>query len=114
MEVNLVTGKIIYPHRPDLFHKKFWLCKPCDAYVGCHGESQRPLGRLANSELRRAKMMAHAAFDPLWKKSGNRKDAYYWLSNQLGIEMKNCHIGEFDVEMCLRVIEVCKNKRLLK
>lgn len=28
---ELVTGAEVYPHRPDLHHKKFWLCKPCDA-----------------------------------------------------------------------------------
>lgn len=39
----------------------------CDAYVGCHGESKNPLGRLANAELRAAKKAAHAAFDPLWR-----------------------------------------------
>jgi len=38
-----------------------------------------------------------------------RTDAYGWLSRQLGIEFKSCHIGMFDVEMCQKVIEVCTN-----
>lgn len=65
---ELVTGKEIYPHRPDLYPKKFWRCRPCTAYVGCHkpnagyGDGTRPLGRLANAELRAAKSAAHAAF----------------------------------------------------
>lgn len=25
-----------------------WLCKPCDAYVGCHNNTKEPLGTLAN------------------------------------------------------------------
>lgn len=50
----LVNGHVIYPHRPDLLEKKFYWCKPCDAYVGCHPGTANPLGRLANAELRRA------------------------------------------------------------
>lgn len=44
-----------------------WACLPCAAWVGCHKGTTQPLGRLANAELRKAKMAAHAAFDP----SGN-------------------------------------------
>lgn len=39
-----------------------YLCRPCDAYVGVHGRSDTPLGRLANAELRRWKIAAHDAF----------------------------------------------------
>lgn len=49
-----------------------YLCRECNAYVGCHKD--RPyeaLGRLANKELREAKINAHASFDNLW----NRKIA---------------------------------------
>ena len=110
---ELVTGKAIYPHRPDLFEKMFWRCAPCKAYVGCHkpgvnqGDGSRPLGRLANAELRAAKSAAHAAFDPIWKEGiKKRGSAYAWLSDLLGIDPKTCHIGEFDVDMCRRVVEL--------
>lgn len=87
---KLVTGKEIYPHRTDLYGKFFWLCADCDAYVGCHPVTKHnkcasnPLGRLANAELRKAKMKAHASFDPIWK-SGckSRADAYKWLAESL-------------------------------
>jgi len=96
-----------------------WLCRPCGAYVGIHKDSKdhKPLGRLANAELRAAKVNAHSVFDPLWKrkmdkegcsKKEARKAGYYWLSKQLGISMKECHIGMFDVSMCKRVVEVCR------
>lgn len=107
---ELVKSEHIYPHRPDLAFKSFWQCKPCRAYVGCHKHSDAvPLGRLANAELRKAKNRAHAAFDPLWK-SGKmkRQSAYKWLSEQLNIDGKDCHIGMFDVDMCNRVVEVVK------
>ena len=99
---KLVIGKELYPHRPDLYSLKFWQCKPCNAYVGCHKDSNRPKGSLANKPTREARKRAHAAFDPLWK-SGQMKrgEAYKWLSEKLG---KQIHIGESDVEMCNKVI----------
>lgn len=105
----LVTGRKIYPHRPDLFPLRFWHCEPCKAWVGCHKNSDaQPLGRLANAELRLAKSAAHRAFDPLWKSGETtRKQAYQWLSIQLGIPSESCHIGMFDVATCLRVQTIC-------
>ena len=105
---QLVTGETVYPRRPDLYAKMFYICVPCGAHVGCHDGTTKPLGRLANGELRTAKMAAHAAFDPLWESQGmKRKAAYAWLAEQIGIDSKKCHIGWFDVAMCRRVVEVC-------
>ena len=105
---EIQLGKKVYPHRPDLAGKRFWMCEPCGAYVGCHPNSARPLGRLANAELRAAKMRAHSIFDPLWRNgSRNRTEAYQWLAGKLGIKVKHCHIGMFDIETCRKVIDVC-------
>lgn len=106
---ELVTGERVYPHRPDLAKKFFYLCEDCDAYVGCHPNSRRPLGRLANAELRRWKRRVHAALDPLWKRgSMNRSEAYEWLAGALGIPQRECHVGMFDVETCRRAVEACR------
>lgn len=103
-----VSGDVIYPHRPDLHQKKFYLCKPCDAYVGCHGTTVIPLGRLANAELRIAKMKAHAAFDPMWKAGDiTRSQAYVWLADKLGLTTRQCHIGMFDLDQCKQVVQIC-------
>ena len=116
-EIELVTGEIIYPQRPDLHHRKFYLCIPCKAYVGCHPGSSRALGRLANSELRRWKQTAHSYFDPLWRmkmakagisKSKARDLANQWLADQMKIDVKKCHIGMFSIEECKRLVEVCE------
>jgi len=109
-----------------------WLCRPCQAWVGVHKGTDKPLGRLANKELRDWKIKAHAAFDPIWEaklrhrraggkgKSGKdsggpgykkeyaRGAGYKWLAVQLGIPKADCHIGMFDVETCKRVVEICK------
>lgn len=106
------TGEQVYPHRPDLYSKTFYSCHPCGARIGCHPGTDQPLGRLANAQLRSAKMAAHSAFDPIWKsREMRRSEAYAWLSSELGIEKKDTHIGMFDVDMCLRVIEACKNRK---
>lgn len=102
---QLVTGQKIYPYRPDLYHKFFYECEPCGAYVGCHPGSKQSLGRLANAELRRWKNNAHAVFDVIWKsRSLSRSDAYAKLAQVMGIEMHDCHIGMFDVEQCKTVV----------
>jgi hypothetical protein len=111
---KFVQGKRIYHGRGSWDEKWFWACLPCGAWVGCHAASEKygrvgdePLGRLANEELRIAKMGAHEAFDPIWKEGGvKRKDAYKWLAEQLGIPARECHIGMFDVDMCRKVIHV--------
>lgn len=107
----LVTGEKIYPQRPDLHSLQFWSCAPCQAWVGCHRNSDAiPLGRLANARLRRAKRAAHSAFDPMWRSGGRtRRAAYEWLSKHLGVDVKDCHIGMFDIERCNQVVTVCNN-----
>ncbi len=80
-----------------------YLCKPCDAYVGCHNNTRRPLGTMANKELREARKAAHAAFDPIWK-SGKRSraQAYDMLNKHFG---RSVHIGESDKETCDLIIK---------
>jgi hypothetical protein len=107
---ELVGGSAIYPHRPDLDRLRFWRCAPCDAYVGCHPGTENPLGRLANAELRAAKIRAHDAFDPLWKsRKIRRSEAYRRLAKHLGIDDRDCHIGMFDVETCARVVAFARS-----
>ena len=108
---ELVGGDRVYPHRPDLAGKRFYLCAPCDAYVGCHPGTTEPLGRLADKALRRAKVAAHNAFDPLWQVGPmTRSEAYRWLAEALGVAPADCHIGLFDLQQCQRVIQVCLNR----
>lgn len=109
---ELVTGREVYPHRPDLYKKQIWRCKPCEAYVGCYGGSDKPMGRLANEMLREMKMAAHKIFDRKWKVGHmTRSEAYAWLSEKLGVPIEKCHIGMFDVDDCKRVVAACKRRR---
>ncbi len=98
-------------YRSGVNYGPVWICRPCQAWVGCHkyahGSKTVPKGRLANKELRDAKIAAHAAFDPFQDRMG-RARAYKWLSKQLGIPGRDCHIGMFDVNQCRRVVAACQ------
>jgi hypothetical protein len=131
--VKLVDGATIYGgRRPDLALQQFLACErypACDAYVGCHPDTGKPCGRLADKELRQWKRRAHDAFDPLWRRKAEklrredpavsfnrarkeaRRLAYQWLSGQLGLSRGDCHIGEFGVTLCRRVVELCEPYR---
>lgn len=92
-----------------------WMCSnwpKCDAYVGCQKGSNKPLGRLANPELRFWKKQAHTKFDKLWQHGDlSRTDAYTWLSKELSIPLDKCHIGMFDTDQCKAVCEAVKKFR---
>ena len=106
---QLTTGAHVYPHRPDLASKRFYECRPCGAYVGCHPGTERPLGRLANAELRRWKQRVHSVFDPFWKldrRSHARSLAYARLARDMGIPREECHTGMFDIDRCRHALAV--------
>lgn len=112
---KLVGGDVIYPHRPDLYSKRFWRCE-CGAYVGCHPGTNVALGSPCGPVTKAERMAAHAALDPLWRlkmqrdgvpKHEARGAAYRWLAEQLGIASEDCHIGMMDAAMARRVVEVC-------
>lgn len=90
-----------------------WICRPCGAWVGVHKGSRTPLGRLANAELRAAKIAAHAVFDRLWRNGEiTRGEAYQWLTSALHMETP-AHIGEMDVAQCHAVVDACRGVRAL-
>lgn len=103
---KLVSGQAIYPHRPDLYTKRFHLCR-CGAYCGCHPGTDKALGNPCGAETRKARSAAHAAFDPLWK-SGQMKRtaAYKWLSDATGIQGEKCHIGMMNADQAREVVRV--------
>lgn len=111
-EAALVKGDKTYPHRPDLYEKYFYLCEPCNAYVGTHKNSKAhaPLGNLANADLRGWRRHVHKVFDPLWQDDKNRKDEYLKLADKMGLKRNKCHISMFDIEQCKLALKVLKVK----
>lgn len=120
-EAILVDSQEVY----SVSYGMIWLCRPCNAYVGCHenSDTHKPKGRLANKELRQWRIKAHELFDPLWKKkmvrdgcskSVARKAGYKWLAGELGIPPSECHISWLSLEMCKRAVEICQNLKKAK
>jgi len=111
---QLVNSETIYGAGRD-YGRKFYLCAPCQAWVGCHKGTNKALGRLANEQLRKLKIEAHACLDSLWRRkvdrgalwSEARSAAYRWLSTAMNIHPDECHIGMFGPEDCRRVIDLC-------
>ena len=101
-----------------IYNKSFgmvYACLPCQAWVGVHNGTNKPLGRLADRKLRMWKQQTHAVFDPIWQGSKNypnyenrRSSCYAWLAKKLGISYYACHIGMFDIETCKKAIEICQ------
>lgn len=92
-----------------------YLCTNCRAYVGTHPMNPpKPLGTLANQELRKArenckkpfklyeeKMQALAA-----SKKHGRYEAYKRLANEMKIQMSECHFGLFEIDQCEQAREI--------
>ena len=110
------TGRVIYPHRPDLWHKFFYRCS-CGAYVGCHPDTEDPLGRPAGPELRKARGQVHKVLDRIWMsapkdyapggklspqqiRSMARKRTYRYLGARMGLSEDDCHTAMFDLDQC--------------
>lgn len=80
----------------------------CDAYVRAHRETLRPMGTLANSELRNLRIQAHRALSEVWETGCMTKHgAYIWLQNRLNLRQQDTHIGMFSEYYCKKTIEEC-------
>jgi len=118
-EAKLVDSAVVYN---GVSYGMIWHCYPCDAYVGVHKNSKvfAPLGELAGPRVRRWRKEAHNAFDKLWRlkmardkctQREARSAGYRWLSGELELDGKRCHIGKFDVDTCKKVVELCKGRK---
>lgn len=111
-EANLVDSKVIYGRS----YGMVYLCSQyplCDAYVGVHRGTDRPLGRMANAELREWKKKAHALFDPLWKsKRLSRGKCYLFLQDMMELTGDEAHIGMFDIDKCKKLVGIMEKREL--
>lgn len=99
-----ITGKIAYPHRPDLKNKPLWQCPLCDNFVGCHKGTDKPLGVIVSKEVKAIRVALHNLIDPVWKtKKLSRKEVYRALSKVLGYEY---HTG--NITNLSEAVAVCK------
>lgn len=112
MKCPYCNNEAVWCENKEIYGKNYgksymvYLCKLCDAYVGCHQNTKSPLGTMANRPLRKNRIMAHSEIDPLWK-SGKRKrnEVYQKLSKHFGHEI---HVGESDFKKCNQIIEAVR------
>lgn len=83
---------------------KLYVCAhypACDSYVGVFKNSEVPKGTLANSELRNKRILAHRAFDAIWKQGiMTRGQTYQWMQHKFSLTKQQAHIGNFSDYMC--------------
>lgn len=73
----------------------------CDARVGAHSRTKRPLGTMARKTLRGLRRECHAKFDPLWKDGTlTRSAAYQFLERLMRVGVAEAHIARFDERRC--------------
>lgn len=81
----------------------------CDSYVGVHEKTRKPLGTLANRELRGKRIQAHRVFNQLWMSGMMKKwQAYKWMQAKLGLNSDQAHIAKFSEYMCDELISLCE------
>lgn len=94
-------GSKVYPNREDLKSLVFWLCGTCNNFVGSHKNckkgNERPLGVIANKEIKNARQHIHKILDPLWKDGKYlRKEVYSIISKKIGKEYHTAEIRTLD------------------
>ena len=114
-------GKVIFTDSAALYGKSYgmvYLCTNCNASVGVHRGTNKPLGTLANTVLKLKRKEAHRTFDAIWTEAVCRKtkeisrtEAYAWLAGQMGLPVHRTHIAYFNVEQCDRVIRLCEERK---
>jgi len=99
-----VSNEAVYGGRRYGKSYMIWLCVPCDARVGCHQNTKRPLGTMANKELREVRIAAHANIDSLWRSGDYRRsDVYRAMNKHFG---KEIHVGESDIELAQQIADL--------
>lgn len=112
--------------------RMFWGCSrwpECDGIHGAHPDG-KPLGKPGDKKTKEERIVAHGAFDTLWKYAylmpcymrdratmdeegktvitrAARRRAYAWMQEQLGMTREECHIANFDIETCIKVTSLC-------
>ncbi len=110
--IKLVPARAVYGEstkRLGMTGQHIYQCQNCNARVGCHKGTTRPLGNVANEVLRLKRMETHRVFDACWRRRHmSRTEAYRWLAQELHLPEGRAHIGGFEMDQCQKVIELCE------
>lgn len=103
--VRLLKSRTTYSEQHAAWPYRY-SCGDCGASVGCHAHTLSPLGVMASRKVRKLRVEAHKAFDPLWQGGlMSRTEAYEWLAALHGVDYADCHIGAMtqdELELTIR------------
>ena len=109
---SLRPASVVYGLNRRSQGKFLYLCDrwpACDAYVSAHDRTHRPMGTLANGDLRHKRILAHRALEQLRQSRHMEKwEVYIWLQAKLGLDKRQTHIGQFSEWMCDEVVRLCR------
>ena len=109
---SLRPASVVYGLNRRSQGKFLYLCDrwpACDAYVSAHDKTHRPMGTLANGDLRHKRILAHRALEQLRQSRHMEKwEVYIWLQAKLGLDERQTHIGQFSEWMCDEVVRLCR------
>ena len=81
----------------------------CDSYVKMNEQTGKPLGTMANKQLRSLRIEAHRQLYRLYADgSMSRNEAYEWMASVMNIPRQEAHIGLFQEYYCRKVIALAK------
>lgn len=104
VEAELVSGRDVYPHRPDLYTRMFWKCPNCGNFVGTHKKTGIELGCIPDKKIKTVRRQIHSMLDPIWERRIlQRAEVYSKLSESLGYTYHTAEIRS--LEEAARVIE---------
>lgn len=108
--VTLVENSVIYKGKLFGDWPYAYDCRPCDAYIGLHPDTDVPLGTLADKALREARKKAKAHFFEWMEMSHvDRSGSYKWLAEKMNIPVDECHFGWFTESQCEEANDHCYN-----
>lgn len=103
---KFITSKDFYGKD---YGTNLYVCRECLARVGTHGRGKTPKGTLANDELRALRIKCHSLIDPFWKQGKySRTTVYKRMAKAMGLSSKDAHIGMFNKDQCLKLINFFK------
>ena len=113
-KAELRPANVIYGRNERSNGEHLYVCRnypKCDAYVAAHHASKKPMGSLANGDLRHLRKIAHIELNKFQHRSGMTKwAAYVWLAAKLGLTSEETHIGKFSENLCKETIRLCRQR----
>ncbi len=102
------SSNVVLSRRENAGWPLIWLCLQCYSSVGCHVDTEIPMGPLAPGKVRMLRRLAHISFDQIWLVGiMSRERAKRWMGDLLGLEQE-FHISHLPIsklKLCIKYSE---------